>query len=129
MTSAEPRPRSVDVAFWAWTAAGVVLVLFGMWSITTPGPMLVYGIGIILIIVGLAQAYLGNRTRAGDRRFRRAAIALALTLCLLLIVLGFLTRVLLWLLPMVLLMVGAYGASRPSADEWFNAVDTGKDDG
>jgi D-alanyl-lipoteichoic acid acyltransferase DltB (MBOAT superfamily) len=129
MTSVEPRPRSVDVAFWAWTLAGIVLVLFGMWLITNRAPMFVHGVGFILMIVGFAQAYLGSRTRAGDRRFRRAAIALALTFCVLLIVLTFLTLGPLWLVPMILLMVGAYGASRPSADQWFDAIETGTDDG
>jgi uncharacterized membrane protein HdeD (DUF308 family) len=117
------------VAFWAWAAAGVVLVLFGLWLITNPAPLFFRGVGLILMITGFAQAYLGSRTRTGDKRFRRAAIALALTFCVLLIVLAFLTLGPLWLAPMILLMVGAYGASRPSADEWFDAVESGADDG
>jgi hypothetical protein len=129
MTSAEPRPRSVDVAFYAWTAAGIVLVLLGMILVTSNVPMFFRGVGFILMIVGLAQAYLGSRARGGDKRFRRAAIALALTFSVLLIVLVFIYVRLLWLLPMILLMVGAYGASRPSADEWFDAVETERDDG
>jgi hypothetical protein len=29
------------------------------------------------------------------------------------------------MVPMIVLIAGAYGASRPSADEWFDAVDSG----
>lgn len=129
MTSANPRPRIVEVAFWSWVGAAVVLVLFGMWLIASTVPIFVRGVGVILAIAGLAVGYLAARTRNGDKRFRRAAVALALTLSVMLALLAMLNLRPLWLVPMVLLIAGAFAATRSSTDHWFDTVDSGRDSG
>lgn len=129
MMSANPRPRSVQIAFWAWVAAAVVLVLFGMWLIASTAPLFVRGVGVILAISALAIGYLAARTRLGDKRFRRAAVALALTLSVLIALLATMSMRPLWLLPMVLLLAGAFAATRSTTDAWFDTVDSGRDSG
>jgi hypothetical protein len=129
MTSANPRPRSVQVAFWSWVAAAVVLVLFGMWLLASTAPIFTRGVGVILAVAGLAVGYLAARTANGDKRFRRAAVALSLALAVLLALLAILNLRPLWLIPMVLLLAGAHAATRTSVDPWFDAVDSGREGG
>lgn len=129
MTSANPRPRSIQVAFWSWVAAAMVLVLFGMWLLASTAPIFTRGVGVILAVAGLAVGYLAARTAHGDKRFRRAAVALALTLAVLLALLAILNLRPLWLIPMVLLLAGSHAATRTSVDPWFDAMDSGRDSG
>jgi predicted MFS family arabinose efflux permease len=84
---------------------------------------------VILGIAGLAIGYLAGRTRRGDKRFRRAAVALAFTLAVLLIVFAMLSGGLIWLLPLILLWTGAFAVTRPPANEWFDAVDSEENSG
>jgi hypothetical protein len=130
MTSAQPRPRVVDVAFWAWTASAVMLIVLGILLITAPVPFAFFrGSGIIWSIAGLGIAYLATQMRRGDSRFRRAAIWMAMTLTVLLVLFTLLIHGILWALVGIPLMIGAYAASRPNADEWFDAVESGAGDG
>lgn len=41
------------------------------------------GVGVLTVLGGAAMAYLAGRSRSGEPRFRRAAIALSLTLVVL----------------------------------------------
>jgi peptidoglycan/LPS O-acetylase OafA/YrhL len=129
MTSAQPRPQIVDVAFWSWAAAAVVLAFLGVLGIASDAPAFYRGVGVILAVAGVAIGYLAGRTRRGDKRFRRAAVALAFTLAVLLIVFAMLSGGLVWLLSMILLWTGVLAVTRSSANDWFDAVEAGRDRG
>ncbi|HEY6645596.1 MAG TPA: hypothetical protein VI217_00650 [Mycobacterium sp.] len=79
-------------------------------------PVAFRGAGIILALAGGGLAFLTGRTRSGDTRFRRAAIALALTL-ILLVALAALFRLVngITLLAVLPLIAGTVLISRPSA--------------
>jgi len=153
MTSANPRPRprSVQVAFWAWLVAAILLVLAGLLALMTgadnmpgrfPGAslsqdqarslsFLVRGVGLVSIVLGFGVGYLAGRTRRGDKRFRRAAVALSYAVVLMLALFALLFGVLLTpqFVAMIALLVAAVAATRDSADAWFDAVDSRKDSG
>lgn len=130
MTSAEPRPRIVEVAFWTWVAAAILLVFFGILIATSNAPSFFRVAGVVFLVAGLALAYLANRARNGRSRFRWAAVALALTLILLVIVFEIVWLLgLAWLLIVVLLLIGSFAATRDTASRWFDAAESGRDGG
>ncbi|MBV9089696.1 MAG: hypothetical protein JO044_07305 [Mycobacteriaceae bacterium] len=142
MTAAHPRPRIVDVAFWSWLAGAVLLILGGLLALTTRfdtvrraaaagvsdeqiHAFLAFyrGAGAICIFLGVAIGYLAGRTRSGDKRFRRAAVALSLVGAAVLAVGAFVQIVTLpSLLAMIALIVGAGMVTRPAASAWFDAM-------
>lgn len=147
MTAAHPRPRIVNAAFWSWLAAAVLLILGGLLALTTrfdtvrhaanPGvtdeqihSFLAFyrAAGAICILLGAAIGYLAGRTRSGDKRFRRAAIALSLAGAVVIAV-GAFTQVVTLpsLLAMIALIAGAGLLTRPSAAAWFDAVEEAGD--
>jgi len=130
MTSAEPRPRIVEVAFWTWVAAAILLVFFGILIATSNAPAFSRGAGVVFLVAGLTLAYLAHRARNGRSRFRWAAVALALTLILLVILFEIVWLLgLAWLLIVVLLMIGSFAATRDTASMWFDAAESGRDGG
>lgn len=80
----QPSPRSLraTVAFSCWLAASVLLIVGGLIAATVSWPgtvnTLYRGSGVLTVIVGVVMAFLAGRSRGGDPRFRRAAMALAL---------------------------------------------------
>jgi multisubunit Na+/H+ antiporter MnhB subunit len=147
MTSAEPRPRIVEVAFWCWVVAAVLLILGGLLAVTTGFDTLRHVVpatvaddkvrslltiyratGAICIALGLAFGYLAGRTRRGDKRFRRAAIALSVAAVVLLVLCAVLLGYVPYLAPFatIALMVAAVLATRDKAQAWFDAVDSGR---
>ncbi len=143
MTAPHERPGIVDVAFWSWLAGAVLLIVGGAGPLllsfdtvrrSAPGSMsddalrswllLFKGAAVICILLGMAIGYLAGRTRRGDRRFQRAAVALSLAAVVLLAVGAFLHLVtLLSLLAVIALIVGAGTVTRPAASAWFDAVE------
>lgn len=122
---AASRPRIVDVAFVLWLCASIALVLAGMLLLTarTGLPMFFRGAGGLWALSGLALGYLAGRTRRGQARFRRAAVALSLSLVALLAVFSLASRGVIWLPIMIATMVAAVLIMRPSAQAWFEAQD------
>ena len=120
------RPRIVDAVFWLWLLAAVSLVVLGMLMALTRGnlPPVFRGAGILFAVAGLALGYLAGRTRAGHAQMRRAAVGLALALVVLLALFTLMTGGVLWLIPMILVMVGAVLIMRPSAQDWFHLGET-----
>jgi peptidoglycan/LPS O-acetylase OafA/YrhL len=116
MTAPQSRPRVVTAAFWCWVVASFLLILGGLIAASLNLPVAFRGAGIILALAGGALAFLTGRTRSGDTRFRRAAIALALTL-ILLVALAALFRLVngITLLAMIPLIAGTVLITRPSA--------------
>jgi hypothetical protein len=129
MTSTDPRPRIVDVAFWAWLVASAVLVFLGVLGAASNAPVFIRGAGVILVIAGLAIGFVGGRTRRGDKRFRRAAVALSMTLAVLVVVFAMIEGGIIWLVPIISLWTGAFAITRPEANKWFDALDRGRDSG
>lgn len=121
MTAPHSRPRVVTAAFWCWVCASVLLVAFGLLLASSEDdvPTLFRGVGVLFALAGLGLGYLAGRARLGDRRFRRAAVALALAVVVLLALFALISRGPIWLLAMVLAMVGAVLIMRPSAHQWY----------
>ncbi|KUI13065.1 hypothetical protein AU193_04850 [Mycobacterium sp. GA-1285] len=80
MTAPAPRTRVVTAAFWCWVGAAVMLMLGGLIAASVNLPALFRGAGILTVVAGAAMAFLAGRSRTGDVRFRRAGVALALTI-------------------------------------------------
>jgi len=122
MTAAHPRPRVVTAGFWCWVAAAVALVAFGLLIAFSREnvPTLFRGAGALFILSGLALGYLAGRANGGHAALRRAAIGLSFALVVVLAFFSMLTLAVVWLVPMILVMVGAVLMLRPSAQAWFD---------
>lgn len=132
----------VQVAFWSWLVAAVLLLLGGALELWTGfvlhdarggadqlKPLLYYlrGVGALCIALGIGIAYLAGRTRRGDKRFRRGSVALSIATVVVLLVGAILVG---WVnLPAVLaviaLLVAIVAATRDSASAWFDAMASG----
>ena len=149
MTSADPRPRTVEVAFWCWMAAAALLIVAGVLEMT----MVKYRdmrnslpasvpdsevrslfdtyrtVAIVCAVLGMAIGYFAGRTRRGDKRFRRATVALSVAGVVLLLAAKVLLGGvgLLAVLAVIPLLVAVVPATRDSASAWFDAVASGSD--
>lgn len=125
MTPPQQRPRVVTVAFGCWVVASVLLVTFGLLLAFSQDslPALFRGAGVLFALAGLGLGYLSGQARLGHARFRRAAVALALAVVLVLALFALISRGPIWLVVMILAMVGAVLMMRPSAQEWFEQED------
>jgi hypothetical protein len=126
MTAPQQRPRVVTVAFGCWVVASVLLVTFGLLLAFSQDSLPVFfrGAGVLFAVAGLGLGYLSGQARLGHARFRRAAVALALAVVVVLALFALISRGPIWLLVMILAMVGAVLMMRPSAQEWFELEDT-----
>jgi hypothetical protein len=125
MTASSPRPRVVDLAFWCWLGSAVLLVAFGLLMATARAelPTALRGFGALFAVSGIALGFLAGRSRAGHARFRRAGLALSLTLVVLLALFTIATRGVAWLLIIILVMVGTVLMLRPAARDWYAQQD------
>jgi len=116
MTAPQSRPRVVTAAFWCWVAASLLLIVGGLIPATLAVPGLYRGAGVITALAGVGMAFLAGRSRRGDSRFRRAAVALSLTIVVLVAILAVL-RIpsVLTLLAVIPLIVGTVLMTRPAA--------------
>jgi hypothetical protein len=135
------RPRVVEVAFWALVVGAVLLMVGGLLAATlsfdtvrqaAPSSIsdkqlhnylsLHRGAGVGGVLAGGGLGFLAGRTRAGDARFRRATIGLALAIIvvvgLIAVFAGIHVLSLLALLPII---VGMLLLTRPAATDWFAA--------
>jgi hypothetical protein len=134
MTTPLARPRSVTAAFWLWMVSVVVLVFDGLVVLTLDyvGPALFPRVsGGIVIVAGVALGYLAGKSRAGDGRFARAAVALSLALVVFISVM-LVTRTLgLILAPVVLFLIVAVGLviRTTTATAWYAAHGAGEQQG
>lgn len=115
----------MTVAFGCWVVASVLLVTFGLLLAFSQDslPALFRGAGVLFALAGLGLGYLSGQARLGYARFRRAAVALALAVVLVLALFALISRGPIWLVVMILAMVGAVLMMRPSAQEWFEQED------
>ena len=115
MTAPSSRPRVVTAGFWCWVAASFLLVLGGIISASLHLPLFYRGMGVISVLAGVGVAFLAGRARTGDVRFRRAAIALALLLVVLVAFASLLRIINLFtLLAVIPLIAGAVLMTRPA---------------
>ncbi|MCT7658522.1 hypothetical protein [Mycobacterium deserti] len=126
MTAPTSRPRIVTAAFWCWVVASVLLVAFGLLLALSEDevPPLFRGAGVLFALAGLGLGYFSGRARLGESRFRRAAVALALAVVVILAMFALISRGPIWLVAMILAMVGAVLMMRPSAQQWFDQETT-----
>lgn len=74
-----PAPRTA--AFWCWVVASAMLMAGGLIAASWQNvPAVLRGAGVISAAAGAAVALLAGRSRGGDARYRRALIALSLTI-------------------------------------------------
>ena len=118
MTAPQSRPRVVTAAFWCWVVASILLIVGGLIAASVSAlPMVYRGGGVITALAGAGMAFLAGRSRSGDTRYRRAAIALSLVIVVLVAiasVLGGAVHVL-TLLGVLPLIAGTVLITRPVA--------------
>ena len=124
MTAPQSRPRVVTAAFWCWVLASTMLIVGGLMAASVSIPAAYRGGGVVSALAGAGMAYLAGRTRTGDNRFRRAALALSITIVFLTSLLavsavlfgGFVATV--TLLAVFPLAAGTVLMTRPAAASW-----------
>jgi hypothetical protein len=121
------RPRTVTIAFWCWVAAAVLTAAQGLWLLSQPVPLPFQLAGGLLVVMGLAQAYLAGRARGGRKRFANAAVGLALASVLVYILLLLIGAggVLTVAVVMILLITGSAMNQRPSSQQWYDGQASG----
>jgi hypothetical protein len=120
MTAPPPRPRVVTAAFWCWVVAAVLLIVGGLLAASFAALPAVYrGGGVITALAGVGMAYLAGRSRRGDTRYGRAAVALSLTIVVLVALAAVRGAVhMLTLLAVLPLIAGTVLMTRPAAASW-----------
>lgn len=121
------RPRTITIAFWCWVVAAVLTAAQGLWLLSQPVPLPFLLAGGLLVVVGLAQAYLAGRARKGQKRFGNAAVGLALASVLVLIMLLLIQAggVLTVAVIMALLITGCAMNQRPATQQWYDGQASG----
>ncbi|AMY21863.1 hypothetical protein A3Q41_00543 [Rhodococcoides fascians] len=132
------RPRVVSTAYWLWLASAVMLIVVCMIALTLPVEQIrasftdggasdeqidsfltvFRGLGVIFGVVGLAVGLMSGPVRGGDRRFRRALVALSGATALLLTFAALVFPFVLLIIT-IALVVASVLVYRPSAREWF----------
>lgn len=110
-SSSSSRPLVATIGFCCWLVAAVLLIVGGLIAASVELPGLnsatFRGVGVLTALAGIGMAFLAGRSRTGDPRFRRAAIALAsATVVLVALTAGFGVVHILTLIGMILLIVG-----------------------
>ncbi len=119
MTAPQPRPRVVTAAFWCWVVAAVLLIVGGLLAASYALPAVFRGAGVITALAGAGMAYLAGRSRRGDTRFHRAAVALSLTIVVVVALVAVFGVVhILTLLAVIPLIAGTALMTRPAAASW-----------
>jgi peptidoglycan/LPS O-acetylase OafA/YrhL len=116
MTGPQSRPRVVTAAFWCWVASSILLIVGGLVAASVALPAVYRGAGVITAIAGVGMAFLAGRSRRGDSRFRRAAVALSLAIVVLVALFAVFGVVhVLTLLAVIPLIAGTVLITRPAA--------------
>jgi hypothetical protein len=118
MTAPQSRPRVVTAAYWCWLVAAILLIVGGLIAAAVSAlPMVYRGGGVVTVLAGAGMAFLAGRTRSGDTRYRRAAIALSLAIVVLVAIVSVLGGAVhvLTLLAVFPLIAGTVLITRPAA--------------
>lgn len=120
MSVPAPRPRAVSAAFWCWVAASLMLIVGGLLAASANIATVFRGAGVLFAVAGAGLAFLAGRTRAGDGRFKRAALALALAIIVLVALASVLGVVhILTLISVIPLIAGVALITRPAATAFY----------
>jgi hypothetical protein len=121
MTAPQSRPRVVTAAFWCWLIASILLIVGGLLAASVSIPAVFRGAGVVTALAGAGMAFLAGRSRNGDTRFRRAALALALTIVVLVALCAVFGVVhVLTLIAVIPLIAGTVLMTRPAASSWVD---------
>ncbi|MBU8819239.1 hypothetical protein [Mycolicibacterium goodii] len=109
------------IGFTFWLVAAVLLMVGGMIaaSVSLPGldTPVFRGVGVLIAVAGAGMAFLAGRSRSGDPRFRRAAIALSVAIVVIVALTARLGVVhILTLIGIVLLIIGTILNALPRRD-------------
>ncbi|MGW0161961.1 hypothetical protein ACWDUN_21885 [Mycobacterium sp. NPDC003323] len=138
------RPAIVNIAFWLVLVGAVLLLLGGLMGLSSAvsgptdraaeslpadraqdGRLLLGGMSALWAVSGMALSFLVGRARAGDLRFRRATVSLAVAVAVLVFLFVLLAPTLIaWptVLGVVPMAIGATLFMRPAASDWFLEV-------
>lgn len=138
MSTTDPRPTAVTAAFWLLVVGGVLLLSAGLITatvsfevlrnsqpVTVPDAavrnllVLNRGLGILFSIAAAALVWLAARARNRDPRLRRATMALATVLIVLVALSSVYGGHILALLSLLPIVVGTLLLSRPGVVEWY----------
>lgn len=127
------RPRIVNIAFWSWIAADVLLAAFGLLMATSSVPadqqVFIRSVGGLLVVVGVTHGFLVGRARQGNQRYAYAAVGLAMaTVALLAVLLLFgasFVGILLVAVIMILMITGASLVRGKAIQAWFDSEAAG----
>ncbi|OBK70807.1 hypothetical protein [Mycobacterium sp. 1274761.0] len=123
MSAPSPRPRTVNAAFWCWAAASLLLIVGGLITASIGLPALFRGAGVLTALAGAGIAFLAGRSRVGDPRFRRAALALSMAIIVLVALLSVLGVIHILTLIAVLPLIAAIALiTRPSAADFYQEL-------
>ncbi|NLE79373.1 MAG: hypothetical protein GX610_07260 [Rhodococcus sp.] len=136
LAGARSRPRTVDVAFWVWALAAVLLILLGLIAVTTPAAGLreqltgyaaldtavlaVRISGGLAVLAGFGIGFTLSAVREGSSRARGVATAISVAYSTIQVVLVFvgLNTVFAMTVPL-LLLVASVLVFRPEGHVWF----------
>lgn len=140
MSPTESRPTAVSAAFWALIVGAVLLMAGGLMAATVnfdalrqshPATVsdqtlrnllrLNRGVGVLFAVGAAALEWMAARARDHDPRFRRATMALALTIVVLVAVASVYVGSILSMISLVPIVVGTLLLNRPSVVEWFTS--------
>jgi hypothetical protein len=103
----------------------ILTAALGMLIASQDSALFIRGAGVILVVVGLAQAYLAGRTRKGQTRFASAGVGLAMAsvafLAVLILFGGKPLGALVVAVIMILLITGSVLIQRGSAQKWLES--------
>lgn len=119
------RPRTVVGAFYCWVVGAVLTAALGLLMLVQTVSTIKV-IGVLLIVVALAQGFLADRARKRDVRFARAAVGLAAgTIAFLALIVLFLAPafvvVVMMALAVVLLIVASVLNQGKASQDWYHA--------
>ncbi|GAB2641852.1 hypothetical protein GCM10027169_07510 [Gordonia jinhuaensis] len=121
-TPATTPPKTARWAIGLWWTGGVLLVLFGVIVAAVNDHAGVRTIGIIYVLIGIADIVLGRRAFGRDSRARSAVSVLTLVVTMLsmigAVILG--TAVAMLLLASLFALGGSLMSYRPTSEPWFN---------
>jgi hypothetical protein len=134
----ETRPSAVTTAYWLLVlgaallmAGGLITASLGFETVRRTQPASVTdesvnallwlnrGIGILFMLSAVALGWLARRALRRDPRFRRAAVALALAIVLVVAIASVFGGFVLAPLALVPIIVGTVLLSRPAVVEWY----------
>ncbi|WP_454788378.1 hypothetical protein [Mycolicibacterium lutetiense] len=79
-----PASRRATISFSCWLVGAVLLIVGGLIAASVSWPSaestLFRGVGVLTALAGAGMAYVAGRSRSGDVRHRRAAIALSMAI-------------------------------------------------